>query len=125
MTRSTTAPTSLLRWLPAVAWMAAIFGFSSVHGSTIPSVLSAYAPVAHFAEYGVLALLLVFAAAGWRLSISLALALLLACSLYGVTDEFHQRFVPGRTPDPVDWATDTAGAGVAIGAIALLRARRG
>ncbi len=31
-------------------------------------------------------------------------------SLYGITDEFHQRFVPGRTCDVFDWAADTTGA---------------
>lgn len=37
------------------------------------------------------------------------LAIVLA-SLYGITDEFHQSFVPGRFPDPVDWLVDTFGA---------------
>jgi VanZ family protein len=46
------------------------------------------------------------------------------CSLYGISDEFHQSFVPGRTPDPVDWATDTAGAGVALAGILIVRKRR-
>lgn len=31
-------------------------------------------------------------------------------SLYGISDEFHQSFVPGRTPDVYDWITDTLGA---------------
>lgn len=36
------------------------------------------------------------------------------CSLYGVTDEFHQSFVPGRTPDVGDWLADTLGATIAM-----------
>jgi len=37
------------------------------------------------------------------------LAVIIA-SLYGASDEFHQIFTPGRTPDVFDWLTDTAGA---------------
>ena len=31
-------------------------------------------------------------------------------SLYGMTDEFHQYFVPDRACDPLDWLIDTCGA---------------
>ena len=40
---------------------------------------------------------------------------IVVASAYGVTDEFHQLFVPGRACDPVDWMVDTAGA--ALGAL--------
>ena len=30
--------------------------------------------------------------------------------LYAITDEVHQRFVPGRSCQAADWAIDTAGA---------------
>ncbi len=30
--------------------------------------------------------------------------------LYGLTDEIHQFFVPGRQADPADWAADAVGA---------------
>ena len=49
-------------------------------------------------------------------------------SLYGVTDEFHQIFTPGRSCDPMDWLVDTIAA--ALGALICylvfkaLRARR-
>jgi VanZ family protein len=39
---------------------------------------------------------------------------LVLSSLYGVSDEFHQSFVPGRTPDVHDWMADTWGAAMAI-----------
>lgn len=35
-------------------------------------------------------------------------------SLYGVTDELHQYFVPGRTSDVLDWTADTIGALICI-----------
>ena len=52
----------------------------------------------------------------WRRGL---LALVLA-TLYGVTDEFHQMFVPGRTADRYDVLADGIGAtlGVAIGWLA-------
>ena len=93
-------------------------------GSSIPGPWGGYSPIAHFAEYAVLAGLLVLAVDRRGLGVCFALALLLACSLYGASDEFHQSFVPGRTPDVVDWATDTIGAGVGIAAIAVARRRR-
>jgi len=35
---------------------------------------------------------------------------LLFTSLYGVTDEIHQYFVPGRSSEVLDWLADTIGA---------------
>ncbi len=43
----------------------------------------------------------------------IVLAILIA-STYGITDEFHQSFVPQRTPDVFDWITDTIGASVGV-----------
>lgn len=34
----------------------------------------------------------------------------LFASLYGITDELHQYFVPGRSSDILDWVADTTGA---------------
>lgn len=39
---------------------------------------------------------------------------LLFCSLYGISDEWHQSFVTGRYSDISDWLADTAGAGLAL-----------
>lgn len=54
-----------------------------------------------------------------------ALVAIAFASLYAVTDEFHQSFVPGRMCDPADWLTDTLGAtlGVAVAALALRKKR--
>lgn len=65
----------------------------------------------HFIEYGVLGLLLVRAAyqSTVRRRRNYWLCLLVAV-LYGMSDEFHQIFVPHRTADVWDLAADTAGA---------------
>jgi VanZ family protein len=34
--------------------------------------------------------------------------------LYGLSDEWHQSFVPGRTPDVVDILTDAIGAAIGL-----------
>ena len=38
----------------------------------------------------------------------------LIVSAFGVTDEWHQSFVPGRSCDVFDWLADTAGAALAV-----------
>mgnify|MGYP003976861639 CR=1 FL=1 len=68
---------------------------------------------AHLLLYGLLATLYlrqpIFLRAGAK-GIIWAIAL---ASLYGASDEFHQKFVEGRYADVVDWIADTLGAIVA------------
>jgi VanZ family protein len=42
------------------------------------------------------------------------------CSIYGISDEWHQSFVEGRTADILDWVADTVGAVIAITMIRLV-----
>ncbi len=44
--------------------------------------------------------------------------------LYAVSDEFHQSFVPGRTPSAWDVCIDTAGAIIGLWLWRLIQARR-
>jgi VanZ family protein len=99
------------RWAPVLAWMAVVFGFSSISdlgpAGRVPDWIS------HPIEYGVGAVLVCRALEGERrrpLTLSTALAATLFATAYGVTDEYHQSFVPGRTADPADVAKDLAGA---------------
>lgn len=46
------------------------------------------------------------------------------CSLYGISDEWHQSMVPGRDADVWDWAVDTLGASIALIAIQQLKKRK-
>ena len=47
--------------------------------------------------------------------IILALLSIAFCSLYGLSDEWHQSFIVGRESDSADWAADTVGSVLAIG----------
>ncbi len=70
----------------------------------------------HFIEYGIFCTLLCWAISAHskgnqiRKFIFIAISL---TSLYGITDEVHQLFVPTRTATVFDWFADTAGAIIA------------
>lgn len=109
-----------LRWLAPFVWMGVIFVLSAQ--SRLPLVVRDRPELqdilGHLAAYGLLAALWhralrwegVRGAALWAFGLAL---------LYGISDEFHQSFVPGRHPDPFDLATDAAGAAVALGLMEL------
>jgi VanZ family protein len=77
----------------------------------------------HGIGYGILGAVLIRALAGGRLTgvtwRRAGLTVVLA-TLYGVTDEFHQSFVPGRSPDVFDVLADCVGAAVTVFVIAGL-----
>jgi VanZ family protein len=103
-------------WMPVAAQMAVIFGASSIPNlTTLPGNLSDHA--GHFVGYGLLGLaaLRAFASAEWTgVTMRAIVSAWTLAAVYGATDEFHQRFVPGRTPAVDDWAADALGAAAAI-----------
>jgi VanZ family protein len=108
-------------WLPPLLWAVGIFGLSSLSfaPSEGPGFFQRYEldKVVHFFLYAGLGGLLAQAlhrGHALRLPTALGLAILLT-SAYGVSDEWHQSFVPGRHSSVGDWAADTAGALVAAG----------
>lgn len=71
--------------------------------------ISHFDKIAHFSVYGLLATLVLRARgerAAWQ---TVALV-----SLFGLSDELHQHFTPGRAMDALDWVADTAGAALAV-----------
>jgi VanZ family protein len=88
---------------------------------TIEKVHYAVRKIAHFTEYAILGLLLWVPIhfdplwERWR-SREFLLALLLA-ALYAASDEFHQKFVPGREAAVRDVMIDTCGAGTGLAVI--------
>jgi VanZ family protein len=104
-------------WGPAFLQMAAIFVASSIPDlGALPGGVSD--KTGHSVGYALLGALVLRGLSGGRFSgvtwrtVAAAIALSAA---YGVSDEFHQSFVPGRTPDVMDVVADAVGAtGAAI-----------
>ena len=98
------------RWLPPLLWAAVIFTFSSLRNPVVSQFFVwdyIAKKIAHVTEYAILFLLILRATKkNWILSILLTIA-------YAVTDEFHQSFIPGRTPAIYDIGLDTSGANIA------------
>jgi VanZ family protein len=102
-------------WAPLAAWMLVIFAASSrpriPYQDDVPDWLS------HATEYAVLSVLACRAfASGRPLDGRVAATVFAACIAYGVSDELHQSFVPGRHADPWDVAKDAAGTLIGLGA---------
>lgn len=110
-------------WWRAVAWAAVLFALSAREGTGGSWDIPHIDKVAHFVVYVPLGFALARALPG-RAALAWGLA-----SFYGVTDEFHQAFVPLRDPSVGDWLADTLGAGVGVLASGALlnrsRRRRG
>ena len=109
-------------WVPVVVYAGAIFFLSaqSHPEDQLPSFLlkEVSDKVLHAVEYGILSLLCYRAfrrAAGPAVAEQAALLAILTASVYGLTDEVHQAFVPLRESSWQDWLADTIGA--VIGAI--------
>jgi VanZ family protein len=97
-------------WLWPVLVAALIFGASGQSQVAQPGIPH-IDKVVHFCVYALLATMIVRTGVGGRRA---PLVALLLASLYGVSDEVHQRFVPGRSMEFADWVADTLGAAVAI-----------
>lgn len=115
-----------LRWIPAVCWMLVIFLLSHRTGNELnamlPWVKRWLSPLGgfdfgHFVAYFILALL-VFYGIG-KNTPGAKLSVVAICLVYGITDEFHQSFVPGRHPDIIDVRNDVIGAAAAMILVSL------
>jgi VanZ family protein len=116
-------------WGPVVLWACLIFTLSSLPGGSLrlPPIPCAD-KLAHAGVYGVFALALLRAlrrGTSWPAPLLCAVTLG-AALVYGISDELHQSFVPGRSVEALDVAADAAGATLACGLwqlVAHLRAR--
>jgi VanZ family protein len=108
----------LFIWAPPIAYLGLIFYLSAQ--STVPWASPYPDWLLHGLEYMGLALLLARALNGGLGRVPATRMLLLtwgACVVWAISDELHQRFVPGRTCDPRDAFADAVGA--ALGLLAL------
>ena len=100
-------------WTPVVLWMALIYYSSSIRAENIPKIdIPNIDKLFHFVEYFILGALLIRAFANSSDKANFRLIFLLSiliASIYGVLDEFHQRFIPGRSPEIFDIFSDIIG----------------
>lgn len=109
----------ILRFAPAAIYLAIIFTLSSIPGKDIQLAVSD--KVAHFTEYFILVVLLMFGLAGLAAKRTSAWHFVLCwlfAALYAASDEYHQSFVPNRDSSVFDWLADAAGAAAALLVIA-------
>ncbi len=103
-----------LRTVPMILVMGIIFIFSAQPGDSLHlPPLPGIDKVAHAAVYGALAASTIFAFnARYKEEKSrvVMVATGLLCFCYALSDEFHQSFVPGRSPSGLDVLADVCGA---------------
>ncbi|MGR9012609.1 MAG: VanZ family protein [Gammaproteobacteria bacterium] len=99
-----------------------IYWLSDQSSLPTPKLFSAEDKILHAGAYFIMGVL------AWRsykhlLNRPIILAMLSAtfCSLYGISDEWHQSFVEGRLSDVSDWIADSSGAGLAVFLLYKLR----
>jgi VanZ family protein len=112
---------------PALLWCLTIFGLSAIRRVPVIRFPIQVDKVVHTVLFGILCFL------AWRAFFfqplfprvrekAMTLAFVFSC-LYGISDELHQLFVPGRSADVYDAIADAAGALIVI-TILWLRAEQ-
>jgi VanZ family protein len=105
-------------WLPVVLYAALIFVLSALPEARIPTQISNFDKFFHLLEYLFFGILIARGIKGTYPSVNLKRIYFLVAVitlLYGISDEFHQFFVPGRTVSLWDAVSD--GIGGFIGAL--------
>jgi VanZ family protein len=108
--------TIILYYLPVVMWCGFIFLLSSqpnLPGPGDAALDFIFKKSAHMFVYGILYWLL-FRAVNVGKTKRMFLLPLCICIIYAATDEFHQSFIPGRTPTIRDVGFDTLGMTVSL-----------
>lgn len=103
-------------WLPVIIYCAAIYiqsSFPTTQG--LPSWRH-LDKLLHLAAYTILGALFfrALSSGGGNLKRAVIFSILFT-GLYGLSDEIHQAFVPGRSPEATDVAADFAGGIVGVG----------
>ncbi|MFH1645720.1 MAG: VanZ family protein [Candidatus Omnitrophota bacterium] len=103
-----------LYWLPLILYAFLIFYLSSRSGDTLPRIdIPHFDKIVHFIEYAIFGFLLLRALRIDKTKVfnmDLRLFVIIISVIFGISDEFHQVFVPNRTPDLLDFISDSIGA---------------
>jgi VanZ family protein len=114
----------LQRFGPAIGWASLILIATSI---PIPAALASASPtgadkLVHFGMYAMLAWLAVGASAPATTRAALTAFAMVAA--FGVLDEWHQQFIPGRSMSVADLVADVVGGGVGVLAFQAAQRRR-
>ena len=108
---------AILRMVPMALAMGTIFFVSHQPGDSLSlPQLPGFDKLAHMISYGVLAIAIFLAWSEQQKNSTPQTVMLLTlafCFLYGISDEFHQSFIPGRTVSFYDLLADGTGAAMA------------
>jgi len=101
------------RWVPPLAWGAVVLVLTSI------PVPQANVPpnsdkVVHLALYLPLGYLVARSLDGLTRRTTALMSAVLLVTAFAIVDEWHQRFIPGRSSDPRDAVADTAGGLVGV-----------
>lgn len=114
----------VLRWLPLLMWLGWIFALSHQprpFGRTVSPELAA---IIHTGEYAVLVVFAAYGAFGSGVARQRPRLTVVGCflfaALYGLSDEYHQSFIPGRQMSTLDWGVDMLGAAIAAALVAVV-----
>ena len=115
-----------LSLLLAIAWAGVIFFLSSQPGTDTPPLFPHMDKLLHALAFGILGFLVlggIKPGEHGHTRSQLWIAVFIA-GAYGVLDEVHQRYVPGRMPDVFDVLADLVGAALGIWLMHTLVGRR-
>ena len=111
------------KFIPGIAWFFIVLILMCLPGDDLPKVENWFHLIhgdkfIHVGVFAVLAFLFMYPVAKspgtLKNKATLFLWIAIACSFYGITTEFIQKwFIPGRSFDLLDWAADSLGALVA------------
>jgi VanZ family protein len=91
-----------------------IVSLSGTQSPPTPGFIPSFDKLAHFCVYGLLATLIFRLIPSESRNGRTAWLVILAVSLFGLSDEIHQAYTPGRYVEFADWVADTLGAAVAV-----------
>ncbi|MBI4682809.1 MAG: VanZ family protein [Nitrospirae bacterium] len=108
--KHTTSRSVVFYWLLTIGYMGIIFFLSSQNNIPLPKLPTNFDKVIHMCAYIPLAYLLYLSLKKSGISKYVFVSALILASIYGITDELHQTFVPGRDASVGDVLADTLGA---------------
>lgn len=103
-----------MHWLPALLYAGLIFYISSIPSEEL-AVFGLDMSLLHIIEFFILSYLIFRAFTKEKMNIRYTLSLAIIIStLYGITDEIHQLYVPGRQFSTIDMAFNFIGSSLIL-----------